>query len=184
MVNLLSDAWIMTVYNCKKGYRYQQLDEASSFLTTFNTELGKVQIHSDAIWCDSGRRCFSMQAGPVFWSYQECDCNSWWHNDSWQEAQSQWLCSSSKILLDIARSCSVWLNYEKLQYKKDKVDFFGETYTTSGCKCCVMFFWYKIKILGIMCELCKALLNSSYKQPKFNLHIFITSLHLCRGMHR
>ena len=24
------------------------------------------------------------------------------------------------------------LNYDKLQYKKDKVDFFGETYTTSS----------------------------------------------------
>ena len=33
------------------------------------------------------------------------------------------------ILLDTARSCNVWLNYEKLKYKKDKVDFFEETYT-------------------------------------------------------
>ena len=31
----------MTVCNCKKGYWHQQLDEASSFLTTFNTELGR-----------------------------------------------------------------------------------------------------------------------------------------------
>ena len=31
------------------------------------------------------------------------------------------------ILLDTARSCNVQLNYEKLQYKKDEVDFFGET---------------------------------------------------------
>ena len=26
------------------------------------------------------------------------------------------------------------LNYEKLQYKKQLVDFFGETYPTSSCK--------------------------------------------------
>ena len=71
IAHLPADACIMTVCDCKKGYCYQQLDEASSFLTTFNTEL----IHSIAIWCNSGR-CFSMQAGPVFWSYQECDCNS------------------------------------------------------------------------------------------------------------
>ena len=38
------------------------------------------------------------------------------------------------ILLDTVRSCNVWLNYEKLQYKKDEVDFFGETYTTSSHK--------------------------------------------------
>ena len=37
-------------------------------------------------------------------------------------------------LLETARRCNVRLNYETLQYKKEKVDFFGETYTTSGCK--------------------------------------------------
>ena len=37
-------------------------------------------------------------------------------------------------LLEIARTCNVWLNYEKLQDKKQEVDFFSETYTTSGHK--------------------------------------------------
>ena len=37
-------------------------------------------------------------------------------------------------LLDTARHCNIRLNYEKLQYKKEEVDFFGETYTTSGYK--------------------------------------------------
>ena len=37
-------------------------------------------------------------------------------------------------LLEIARKCNVRLNFDKLQYKKTKVDVFGETYTTSGCK--------------------------------------------------
>ena len=31
----------MTVCDCKKGYWHQKLDEASSFLTTFNTEIGR-----------------------------------------------------------------------------------------------------------------------------------------------
>ena len=38
------------------------------------------------------------------------------------------------ILLDTARSCNVRLNYEKLQYKKNEVDFFVEIYTTRSCK--------------------------------------------------
>ena len=38
------------------------------------------------------------------------------------------------IFLETARECNVQLNYEKLQYKKQEVDFFRETYTTSGCK--------------------------------------------------
>ena len=37
-------------------------------------------------------------------------------------------------LLETARKCNVRLNLDKLQYKKLEVDFFGETYTTSGCK--------------------------------------------------
>ena len=37
-------------------------------------------------------------------------------------------------LLETARRCNVRLNYEKLQYKREEVDFLGETYTTSGCK--------------------------------------------------
>ena len=41
IVHLLADACIMSVCECKKGYCHQELDEASSFLTTFNTELGR-----------------------------------------------------------------------------------------------------------------------------------------------
>ena len=37
-------------------------------------------------------------------------------------------------LLQTAQKCNIKLNYDKLQYKKDKVDFFGETYTTSSHK--------------------------------------------------
>ena len=37
-------------------------------------------------------------------------------------------------LLHTAQKNNIKLNYEKLQYKKIQVDFFGETYTTDGCK--------------------------------------------------
>ena len=41
IAHLLADASIMTVCDCKKGYRHQKLDDASSYLTTFNTEIGR-----------------------------------------------------------------------------------------------------------------------------------------------
>ena len=41
IAHLLADACIMSVCNCKRGYWHQELDEASSFLTTFYTELGR-----------------------------------------------------------------------------------------------------------------------------------------------
>ena len=37
-------------------------------------------------------------------------------------------------LLQTAKKCNMKLNYDKLQYKEVEVEFFGETYTTSGCK--------------------------------------------------
>ena len=37
-------------------------------------------------------------------------------------------------LLQTTQKCNVQLNFDKLQYKQNEVDFFGETYTTSGCK--------------------------------------------------
>ena len=37
-------------------------------------------------------------------------------------------------LLHHARTCSVRLNYDKLQYKQTEVNFFGETYTVNGHK--------------------------------------------------
>ena len=37
-------------------------------------------------------------------------------------------------LLQTARKCNVQLNYDKLQYKKTEVDFFGETYMIDGHK--------------------------------------------------
>ena len=38
--HLIANSCIMTVCDCKKGYWHQELDVASSFLTTFNTKLG------------------------------------------------------------------------------------------------------------------------------------------------
>ena len=35
-------------------------------------------------------------------------------------------------LLNTTRECNVCLNYDKLQYKQQEVDFFGEMYTVDG----------------------------------------------------
>ena len=42
IAHLLADACIMSVCDCKNGYWHQQLDEASSFLTTFNNTAWKI----------------------------------------------------------------------------------------------------------------------------------------------
>ena len=55
-------------------------------------------------------------------------------------------------LLETARQCNVWLNYDKLQYKKKKVDFFGETYTIDGCKLVQTKVSTITTMLGLSCK--------------------------------
>ena len=38
---MTGEACVITVCDWRKGYWHQQLDKASSFLTTFNTDLGR-----------------------------------------------------------------------------------------------------------------------------------------------
>ena len=41
IAHLLAEACIITVCDCRKGFWHQQLDEGSSFLTTFNIQQGR-----------------------------------------------------------------------------------------------------------------------------------------------
>ena len=43
IAQLIADSCILMICDCKKDYCHQELDEASSFLTTLNTELGRFQ---------------------------------------------------------------------------------------------------------------------------------------------
>ena len=134
IAHLLVEACVMMVCNCKKGYWHQQLDEASSFLTTFNTELGRfcytvmpfgVTVAGDVFQCKLDQ-CFQkirhviVIAGDIMIvGYKQN------HSDHDQALIP---------LLETAVRCNVKLNYEKLQCKKDEIDFFGETCTTSSHK--------------------------------------------------
>ena len=69
IAHLLVDACIMAVLYCKKGYWHQQFDDPSSFLTTFNTELGRFRYTVMPFVATVAGDVFSMKAGPVFWSY-------------------------------------------------------------------------------------------------------------------
>ena len=134
IAHLLSDAYIMTVCYCKKGYWHQQLDEASSFLTVFNTELGMFRytvmpfnatVAGDIFQCKLDQ-CLGNIKKVIVIADDIMIVGKKHKNGDHGQALT--------IILDTARSFNVQLNYEKLQYKKDEVNFFGETYTTSGCK--------------------------------------------------
>ena len=119
IVHLLVDACIMTVCDCKKGYRHQQLDEASSFLTSFNTDLGRFRYTLMPFGV-------TVAGDVVFWEDQASDCDSWLHYDCWQKQKHSNHDQTLTTLLKTARRCNVRLNYEKLQYKKQEVDFWWD----------------------------------------------------------
>ena len=122
------------VCDCKKGYWHQELDKSSSFLTTFNTGLGR-------FWYTIMHFGITV-AGDVFqWKLDQC----FGHIKNVIVIADDIMVVGKKqnhrdhdlaltALLKTARRYNVWLNYNKLQYKKTEVVFFGETYTINGCK--------------------------------------------------
>ena len=122
----------MTVCDCKKGYWHQELEEASSFLTTFNTAFGRFQY--------AVMQYGITVAGDVF--QQKLDqCFSHLKNVIIIADDIMVVGKVKKehdlaltTLLETARKSNVQFNYDKLQYKQTEVDFFEETYMIDGHK--------------------------------------------------
>ena len=134
IAHLLADTCVITVCDCRKSLWHQQLNEASSILTTFNIELGR--------FCYTVMPFGATVAGDVFQrKLDECfgklkqaiiitdDIMVVGYKPD-QSDHDQAFTS----LLQTVQKCSVNLNFEKLHYKHNEVDFFGETYTMSGRK--------------------------------------------------
>ena len=120
---LLADACIMSVCNCKKGYWHQELDEASPFLTTFNTELRRfrytlmpfgVTVAGDVFQCKLDQ-CFGHIKQVIVIADDIMIVGKKPNQSDHDQALTAWI--------ETARGCNGWLNYEKLQYKKQEVDF-------------------------------------------------------------
>ena len=134
IAHLLADACILTVCNYKKGYWHQALDEASSCLTTFNTEVG---------WYRFTVMPFSITvAGDLFqWKLDECFGhieNLIVIADNVMVIRKNYNHKDHDLafttLLQTARRCNIKLNYDKLKFKCTEVNFYGKTYTTHACK--------------------------------------------------
>ena len=134
IAHLLADATVLTVLDCKKGYWHQQLYEESSYLTTFNTKFSRYQytvmpfgatVAGDIFQRKLGQCCGHLKNVIVIADNIMVVGKQPNHRDH---------DTALTNLLNMARECNVHLNYDKLQYKQTKVDFFGEMYTTDGRK--------------------------------------------------
>ena len=130
----LAGATVITVLNCSKGYWHQLLDDESSYLTTFNTEIGHFQFTRMPFRATVAGNIFQCKLDSIFLNldnvmiiaddimvigYQE---DEWDHDKAFAQ------------LLETAKKNNIKLNFDKIQYKQKEVKFFGETYTTQGCK--------------------------------------------------
>ena len=134
IAHLLVDATVLTVLGCKKGYWHQQLDEESSYLMTFNTEFGRYHYNSNAVWATVTGNAFQWKLDQCFGCLENVIVIA---NDIMvvgKQSNHRDHNIALTQLLKTARECIVHLNYDKLQYKQTKVDFFSETYTIDGRK--------------------------------------------------
>ena len=134
IAHLLADACVIAMSDCRKGFGHQQLDEALSFLTTFHTELGRfcytvmlfgATVVGDVFQCKLDE-CFGKIKQVIIIADDTMILGYKSDHSDHDHAFT--------TLLQIEKKCNVKLNYDKLQYKQNKVEFFGKTYTTSGCK--------------------------------------------------
>ena len=134
IASLLAEACIITVCDCRKGVWHQQLDEPSSFLTTFHTELSSFHYTVMPFGATVGGDVFQHKLDECFGKIKQVIIIADdimivgykpGHSDHDQAFTNP---------LQTALKCNVMLNYDKLQYKQDEVEFFGETFATSGHK--------------------------------------------------
>ena len=134
IAHLLAYTCIMTVYDCKKGYWHQKLDQTSSYLTTFNTEIGRFRYTVMPFGITVAGDVFQRQLDQCFGKIDELIVIA----DDLMVVGKKHNHRDHDValtnLLEAARKCNTRLNFDKLQYKKTEVNFFGETYTTVGCK--------------------------------------------------
>ena len=124
----------LTVLDCCKGYWHQQLDEQSSYMTTFNTEFGRYRYTvmpfgatvAGDVFLHRLNECFGHIPNVIVIADDIMVVGKQPNHRDHDQALT--------ILLETARQCNVRLNYEKLHYKQTEVKFSGETYTIDGCK--------------------------------------------------
>ena len=132
--HILVDATVLTVLDCKKGYWHQELDEESSYLTTFNTGFGRYQYTVMPFGATVAGDVFQRKLDQCFGHVQNVIVIADDIMAVGKQLNHKDYDTALTKLLNTARECNVCLNYDKLQYKQTEVDFFGETYTTDGQK--------------------------------------------------
>ena len=134
IAHLIAKSCVMTVCDCQKGYWPQRLDEASSYLATFNSEHGCFRYTVMPFGATVAGDVFQLKLDQCFGYIQNVIIIADNIMIIGKQQNHRDHDHALTTLLDIARCYNVWLNYENLQCKKEEVDFFVRPNTTNGHK--------------------------------------------------
>ena len=112
--HLLADSTVITVLNCKKGYWHQELDKASSYLTTFNTEFGRYQYTVLPFGTTVASYVFQRKLDQCFGHLQNIIVIADNIMDVGKQPNHKDHDLALTTLLNTTRKCNVHLNYEIL----------------------------------------------------------------------
>ena len=87
IAHLIAGACTITVLDCCKCYWHQQLDEQSSYLTTFNTEFGRYRYTVMPFGATVVGDVFQCKLDECFGHIPNSDCR--WHHDCGEKARSE-----------------------------------------------------------------------------------------------
>ena len=121
IAHLIAEGCTLTVLDCHKGYWHQQLDEQSSYMTTFSTEFGSytvmpfgATVAGDVFQCKLDE-CFGHIPNVIVIADDIMLVGKQPNHKDHDLALT--------TLLETARHCNVRLNYEKLQCKQKEIKF-------------------------------------------------------------
>ena len=130
--HLLNGSDTFTKLDLKDGYWHVQLDEESSYLTTFNTPIGKFRYLVMPNGLNVSQDIFQMKVDEV---YEGCKGVIGIADDinvhSAGETQHDYNLHET---MERSRKSNVSLNYDKIFLKRDSIKFFGNIYTKDGVK--------------------------------------------------
>ena len=132
VVSELNNATFFTVVDAKKGYWHVPLDEESSYLTTFNTPFGRFRFNRLPFGLVVSQDIFQKQLDTAF---QGLNGVTGIADDTFVYGSSEEEHDRNLVkLMERAREKGVVFNKDKLQFKCERVSFFGHTWTRQGIK--------------------------------------------------
>ena len=130
----LAGATVITVADCSKGFWHEELTYESSLLTAFNCDLGKFRFTRMPFGISVAGDVFQRKLDHCIGDIQNVYCIA---DDIMVIGYEEDHSDHDRSLLNLferAEECNIKFNYDKIQFKKKEVTFFGETYTTDGRK--------------------------------------------------